>query len=68
MAWHPLKGPLGILLYDVVTGFVQYHTYYTRIKEVVSGDDYDELVEAQSRAIGALSRAIVEEIERVSNK
>ena len=42
--------------------------YYTRIKEVVSGDDYDELVEAQSRAIGALSRAIVEEIERVSNK
>ncbi len=41
---------------------------HTRIKEVISGDDYDELVEAQSRAIGALSRAIVEEIERVSNK
>jgi hypothetical protein len=41
---------------------------HTRIKEVISCDDYDALVEAQSRAIGALSRAIVEEIERVSNK
>lgn len=41
---------------------------HTRIKEAVSGDDYDALVAAQSGAIGALSRAIVMEIERVSNK
>jgi len=41
---------------------------HTRIQEPVSGDDYDALVAAQSRAIGTLSRAIVYEIERVSNK
>ena len=41
---------------------------HTRIKEVISGDDYDALVEAQSRAIGDLSRTIVMEIERVSNR
>jgi uncharacterized lipoprotein YmbA len=41
---------------------------HTRIKEAVSGDDYDALVAAQSRAIGTLSRAIVEEIERGSNR
>jgi len=41
---------------------------HTRIKEAISGDDYDALVAAQSRAISALSRAIVKEIERVSNK
>jgi len=39
---------------------------HTRIKETISGDDYDALVEAQSRAIGALSRAIVMGIERIS--
>jgi uncharacterized lipoprotein YmbA len=41
---------------------------HTRIKEPVSPGDYDALVEAQSRAIGTLSRAIVDEIERVSNR
>jgi uncharacterized lipoprotein YmbA len=41
---------------------------HTRIKEAISGDDYDALVAAQSRAISALSRDIVKEIERVSNK
>jgi uncharacterized lipoprotein YmbA len=41
---------------------------HSRIKEPVPGKDYDALVAAQSRAIGALSRAIVEEIERVSNR
>jgi len=41
---------------------------HIRIEEPVSGDDYDALVSAQSRAIGTLSRAIVDEIERVSNR
>jgi uncharacterized lipoprotein YmbA len=41
---------------------------HTRIKEPVSAEDYEALVEAQSRAIGTLSRAIVEEIERVSDR
>jgi hypothetical protein len=41
---------------------------HTRIKEPVSAENYDALVAAQSRAIGTLSRAIVDEIERVSNK
>jgi len=41
---------------------------HTRIKEPLSGDDYDALVAAQSRAIGTFSRTIVEEMERVSNK
>ncbi len=41
---------------------------HTRIKEPISGDDYDALVAAQSRAIGTLSRAIVDEIERVHHK
>ena len=40
---------------------------HTRIKEPVSAEDYDALVAAQSRAIGTLSRAIVDEIERVSH-
>ena len=40
---------------------------HTRIKEAVSTGDYDALVAAQSRAIGTLSRAIVDEIERVSH-
>jgi uncharacterized protein len=41
---------------------------HTRIKEPVSAGDYDALVAAQSRAIGTLSRAIVHEIERVSDR
>ena len=41
---------------------------HTRIKEAVSTEDYDALVAAQSRAIGTLSRAIVDEIERVSHR
>ena len=41
---------------------------HTLIKEPISHEDYHELVAAQSRAIGALSRAIVMEIERVSNR
>jgi uncharacterized protein len=41
---------------------------HTRIQEPVSAENYDALVAAQSRAIGTLSRAIVDEIERVSNK
>ena len=41
---------------------------HTRIKEPVSGEDYDAVVAAQSRAIGALSRAIVDEIKRVTHK
>jgi hypothetical protein len=41
---------------------------HTRIKEPVSAGDYDALVAAQSRAIGTLSRAIVEELERVSDR
>jgi hypothetical protein len=41
---------------------------HTRIKEPVSAEDYEALVAAQSRAIGTLSRAIVDEIERVSNR
>ena len=41
---------------------------HTRIKEPVSGGDYDALVAAQSRAIGTLSRAIVEELERINNR
>jgi len=40
---------------------------HTRIKEPVSAEDYDALVAAQSRAIGTLSRTIVDEIERVSH-
>jgi uncharacterized lipoprotein YmbA len=40
----------------------------TRIKEPVSGENYDALVAAQSRAIGTLSRAIVDEIERVNHR
>jgi len=41
---------------------------HTRIEEPVSGDDYDALVAAQSRAIGTLSRAIVYKIKRENNK
>jgi hypothetical protein len=41
---------------------------HTRIQEPVSAENYDALVAAQSRAIGTLSRDIVKEIERVSNK
>jgi uncharacterized lipoprotein YmbA len=41
---------------------------HTRIKEPVSAEDYEALVAAQSRAIATLSRAIVEEIERVSDR
>jgi uncharacterized lipoprotein YmbA len=41
---------------------------HTLIKEPVSHEDYDALVEAQSRAIAALSRAIVDEINRVSHR
>jgi hypothetical protein len=41
---------------------------HTRIKEPVSAEDYEALVAAQSRAIGTLSRAIVDEIERVINR
>jgi uncharacterized lipoprotein YmbA len=41
---------------------------HTRIKEPVSAEDYESLVAAQSRAIGTLSRAIVDEIERVSHR
>jgi uncharacterized lipoprotein YmbA len=41
---------------------------HTRIKEPVSAEDYEALVAAQSRAIAALSRAIVMEIERVSDR
>jgi len=41
---------------------------HTRIKEPVSAEDYESLVTAQSRAIGTLSRAIADEIERVSNR
>ena len=41
---------------------------HARIKEPVSAENYESLVAAQSRAIGTLSRAIVDEIERVSNR
>jgi uncharacterized lipoprotein YmbA len=41
---------------------------HARIKEPVSAGDYDALVEAQSRAIGTLSRAIVDEIEKLSHR
>jgi hypothetical protein len=41
---------------------------HTRIQEPVSAENYDALVAAQSRAIGTLSRDIVEEMERVSNR
>lgn len=41
---------------------------HTLIKEPIAHEDYHELVAAQSRAIGTLSRAIVDEIERVSNR
>jgi len=41
---------------------------HTRIKEPVSGETYDALVEAQSRAIAALSRAIVDEMAKVSRR
>jgi uncharacterized protein len=40
----------------------------TRIREPVSAENYDALVAAQSRAIGTLSRAIVNEIERVNHR
>jgi len=39
---------------------------HTSVKEPLSTEDYDALVAAQSRAIATLSRAIVDEIERVS--
>jgi len=41
---------------------------HTLIKEPVSAEDYESLVAAQSRAIGTLSRVIVDEIERVSDR
>jgi len=41
---------------------------HTLIKEPVSAEDYDALVAAQSRAIATLSRAIADEIERVSHR
>lgn len=66
-------GQLGEYVVLNVTWFVWHQkdtnepmVKYTRIKEAVSGDDFDALVAAQSQAIGTLSRAIVEEIERVS--
>jgi len=40
---------------------------HTSIKEPLSTDDYDALVVAQIRALVTLSRAIVDEIERVSH-
>ncbi|MFZ0484769.1 MAG: hypothetical protein WAL93_15385 [Desulfobacterales bacterium] len=40
----------------------------TLIKEPVSAENYDALVSVQSRAIGTLSRAIVDEIERVNHR
>jgi len=41
---------------------------HTRIKEPLSAGDYEALVAAQSRAIGTLSRAMADEIERVVNR
>jgi hypothetical protein len=41
---------------------------HTLIREPISHVDYDALVSAQSRAIGMLSRAIVDEIKRVSHR
>ena len=41
---------------------------HTRIKEPVSAENYDALVEAHSRAIATLSSAIADEITRVSNR
>ena len=41
---------------------------HTSIKEPLSTEGYESLVEAQSRAIGTLSRVIVDEIERVSHR
>ncbi len=41
---------------------------HTRIKETVSAETYDALVAAQSRAIATLSRAIVDEMVKVSNR
>jgi uncharacterized lipoprotein YmbA len=38
----------------------------TAIKEPVSAKDYEALVAAKSRALAALSRAIVDEIKRLS--
>jgi hypothetical protein len=40
-------------------------TKHARITEPIHGETYDELVAAQSRALGTLSRAIVDEIERI---
>lgn len=37
-------------------------------KKSISIENYDALVEAQSRAIAALSRTIVDEIVKVSNR
>ncbi len=37
---------------------------HARITEPIGGETYDELVAAQSRALGTLSRAIVDEIKR----
>ena len=41
---------------------------HTRIKEPVSAENYEALVEAHSRAIATLSSAIADEIARVSNR
>ncbi len=41
---------------------------HTSIKEPLSTEDNESLVAAQSRAIATLSRAIVDEIERVSHR
>jgi uncharacterized protein len=41
---------------------------HTRIKEPVSADNYEALVEAHSRAIATLSSAIADEIARVKNR
>jgi len=38
----------------------------TAIKEPVSDKDYEALVAAKSRALATLSRAIVDEIKRLS--
>lgn len=41
---------------------------HTRIKEAVSAENYEALVEAHSRAIATLSNAIADEIARVSER
>ena len=68
-------GQLGGHVVLIVTWFVRSQkgenepvVRRTRIKEPVSAENYDALVEAKSRAIATLSRAIVDELARVSNR